>query len=296
MTTIADLGGETCLLSKHLRRGEGFMWSAYNPSIAYGKDGVLRSVLQSSNFRRTLEGQVKIMDGGDRVITETWICEIDKDFAVSNVRQLDWRGVSKEEFGHPEIRNGLQNTQMYQNATGWWNFKGVLQEDDVPIARTAVLGIVPDQSRILGLEVLPAREEQTEERFWMPVHLANSTFDFLCNPYTTYSSIDKVYSKVQPQVEIPSIHGGSQLIPYSDKLIGVMRETLSENEYNHYLVLVDFEGHITKVSSPFQFFGGLEYCLGVADIGDNLLFSFGRNEEEAWIAALPKNVVNALVS
>jgi hypothetical protein len=296
MIKIADLGGETCLLSKHLRQGENFVWSAYNPCVALDMSGKLYVSIQSSNFRRTLEGQVKVMDGGDTLLYETWIGELTPSFSLINLRQLDWRGVSKEEFGHPEIRNGLQNTRMYQSHIGWWSFASTLQENEVPVARNVVLGLVPDQSRILGLEVSPERDKNTEERDWMPVHRVDTSFDFLCDPYTVYRSIDKTFAKVQPQVDIPRLRGGSQLISYGENLIGVMREMVNDKEYNHYITVVNHAGEITKISKPFQFFGGIEFCLGIADIGDNFLFSFGKNEEEAWIAALPKNVVNALVS
>ena len=66
--------------------------------------------------------------------------------------------------------------------------------------------------------------------------------------------------------------------------------------YRHRLVLWDQELNVVGLSKPFSFLDGrIEFCVGAAKLGDDLLLSFGFQDNAAFVLRVPKLVVEDLI-
>ena len=66
--------------------------------------------------------------------------------------------------------------------------------------------------------------------------------------------------------------------------------------YRHRLVLWDTEFNMVGTSKPFSFLdGNIEFCVGMAKQGEDLLVSFGFQDNAAFVLRVPKAVVEDLI-
>lgn len=99
--------------------------------------------------------------------------------------------------------------------------------------------------------------------------------------------------------------GGSQLVPWGDGYISISHEV---NLYNNYLGQKDgvYRHRLCVWSSdldligispePLTFLdGNIEFCTGAAVYGDDLLITFGFQDNAAYILQMPGSVVNELI-
>ena len=66
--------------------------------------------------------------------------------------------------------------------------------------------------------------------------------------------------------------------------------------YRHRLVLFDEQFNFAGLSNPFSFLDArVEFCVGAAKYGDDLLLSFGFQDNAAFVLCVPKSVVEDLI-
>ena len=66
--------------------------------------------------------------------------------------------------------------------------------------------------------------------------------------------------------------------------------------YRHRLILWDGELNIIGLSQPFSFLDAqVEFCVGAAKLGEDLLLSFGFQDNAAFVLRVPKVVVEDLI-
>ena len=66
--------------------------------------------------------------------------------------------------------------------------------------------------------------------------------------------------------------------------------------YRHRLLLWDTEFNFIGLSKAFSFLDGrIEFCVGAARHGENLLLSFGFQDNAAFVLQVPKLVVEDLI-
>lgn len=96
------------------------------------------------------------------------------------------------------------------------------------------------------------------------------------------------------------LRGGSQIVPIGDKYLAVVHESLLFNSaagkkdvlYRHRFVVWDRNFRLLEVSRHFSFMGGnIEFCCGMAELEDNLLISFGFQDNAAFLASVPKPIL-----
>ena len=74
-------------------------------------------------------------------------------------------------------------------------------------------------------------------------------------------------------------------------------EVAGARRYTHRLVWLDAAFRIARVSDPFFFLHqGIEFCAGLARIGEDLVFSFGVADQRACVARIPESSVLAWLS
>jgi hypothetical protein len=103
---------------------------------------------------------------------------------------------------------------------------------------------------------------------------------------------------------LPDFRGGSQVIPYGDYYFAVVhgvnltKTYLGEKDgsYHHRFVIWDRNWNIVKFSDIFNFMkADIEFCCGACFIGDDLLISFGFQDNAAFIVKLPKTLLNQIL-
>lgn len=103
---------------------------------------------------------------------------------------------------------------------------------------------------------------------------------------------------------VPDFRGGSQVLPYGDYYIALTHEVdLTKYEtgqkdavYVHRFVVWDREFNLVKYTDPFNFLrADIEFCCGAAFYKDDLLISFGFQDNAAYILKMPKTELDKLL-
>lgn len=98
----------------------------------------------------------------------------------------------------------------------------------------------------------------------------------------------------------PDFRGGSQVIPYGDYYLAIIHEVdLFKSEtgqkdatYKHRFLVWDKNWSIVKFSDAFSFMNAdIEFCCGAAFFQDDLLISFGYQDNCAFILKMPKTIL-----
>jgi len=100
--------------------------------------------------------------------------------------------------------------------------------------------------------------------------------------------------------------GGSQVIPWGEHYISVTHEVdlfknyLGQKDgiYHHRIAVYDKDLRLIGISpEPFKFLDGrIEFCVGAAQYGDDLLVSFGFQDNAAFVLQVPGQLVNEMVA
>jgi FkbM family methyltransferase len=97
--------------------------------------------------------------------------------------------------------------------------------------------------------------------------------------------------------EHQDMRGSSQVIPYKGKRICIIHEVdlfknklgQKDGKYTHRFVIWDMDWNIEHVSEPFSFMGGeVEFCCGLTEFKDDLLVTFGFQDNAAYILRMPQ--------
>lgn len=98
--------------------------------------------------------------------------------------------------------------------------------------------------------------------------------------------------------------GSSQLIRWGNMYIAITHEVnlfknyLGQKDaiYRHRLLIWDNEFNLAGMSKPFSFLDArIEFCVGAAKLGEDLLLSFGFQDNAAFVLRVPKSVVEDLI-
>jgi len=147
------------------------------------------------------------------------------------------------------------------------------------------------------------------EKNWMPAPEDDDSglrFVYRCEP-TVILRFDDATKNVMPEVShagpVIARHfsGGSQAIPVDGGRLALVHEAIDFADggrvYTHRWIWFDSAWRLARLSSPFVFHDrGIEYAVGVARRGDDLVVSYGIWDREAWLATLPLEEVLPLLA
>lgn len=97
--------------------------------------------------------------------------------------------------------------------------------------------------------------------------------------------------------------GSSQVIPFKDGRMAILHECdfwYNENNrkdaiYYHRFIFWDKDWNVTKITKPFKFMDTqIEFCCGLAEKDNNLLISFGFQDNAAYVLKMPTKVLDYL--
>ena len=106
------------------------------------------------------------------------------------------------------------------------------------------------------------------------------------------------------KLEGSDLRGGSQVIPFGKYRLCITHECFfpwhpvgndKDAHYYHRFVFYDKDWNIVKVSKKFKFMDAMiEFNCGLAEDGDNLLITFGYQDNAAYILKMPKIILEKI--
>lgn len=276
--------------------------SVCNPSIISHR-GELLAVYKGVNYRLRETGY-RGWYGGFAVRfsdSQNYMAVLSDDLAVKQVSFLEDRHIRAKSYA----LNGIQDLRLFE-LDGKLCAAGVaithLPTPDGKSLQKMQRILLCELSRgaLIPTSLMPAR--QVYEKNWMPwVNEGQLHLVYAQDPYEVLKVENgKISASLNPESrpELSGQSGGSCVIPFGDRFIGVIhrkrngpihddgsgRPLLS---YTHGLVIYSRNFDVLAVSPDFTFEGErVEFCCGMAIIGESVIFSYGVWDEQAILLKL----------
>ena len=251
--------------------------------------------------------------------TTNYLCKLDKDLNISQYNKINTNKFDVEPLWD---FIGLEDARVFR-----WDNKlytcGVRRDlDDIGTGRMELCQVEYWKDGSLN-ETTRDRIEPPKaaylEKNWtpildMPYHFVkwtNPTEIVKVDPHPYQGEIQKplfAETVIQKNDHFPldgcDLRGGSQVIPYKDYHICITHECWfpehdmgngKDAHYHHRFIFWDKDWNIVKISKKFKFMDTMiEFTCGLAEHGDNLLITFGYQDNGAYILKMPKNVLDLI--
>jgi hypothetical protein len=303
-----------------LTSGTGLM----NPSIFIDDDGDILVNLRHVNYTlyhaenkqrfSSRFGPLSYLhpEKDQRLVTTNYLCRLDDKLTMTDYALVEMQTL------HEPIWEfvGLEDARIIQ-----WNGEyfliGVRRDTtDNGVGRMEYTQIDLDKTNWTVREIhrkrinAPAPDESYCEKNWMPVADRPYTFVKWTLPtefvYSSPFGQDTEQLFVRHSIVPPADQrGGSQVIKWGSMYICITHEVnlfknyLGQKDavYRHRVVIWDEQFNFAGMSKPFSFLDGLvEFAVGAAKQGDDLLISFGFQDNAAFVLRVPKTVVEDLIT
>ena len=303
-----------------LTSGTGLM----NPSIFIDDDGDILVNLRHVNYTlyhaenkqrfSSRFGPLSYLhpEKDQRLVTTNYLCRLDDELTMTDYALVEMQTL------HEPIWEfvGLEDARIVQ-----WNGEyfliGVRRDTtDNGVGRMEYTQIDLDKTNWTVREIHRKRIEAPEpnesycEKNWMPIADRPYTFVKWTLPteviYSSPFGQDTEQLFVRHSIVPPADQrGGSQIIKWGSMYICITHEVnlfknyLGQKDaiYRHRVVIWDEQFNFAGMSKPFSFLDGLvEFAVGAAKQGDDLLISFGFQDNAAFVLRVPKTVVEDLIT
>lgn len=239
--------------------------------------------------------------------TWNWYCELDSEFNIIRYHKVDtskfdtyepmWDFVGLEDARIFRWEDKLYLSGVRRDTTT--NGQGRMELSEIVVNDNGV-------KEISRVRIEPPNDPNSYcEKNWMPI---------IDKPYhyVKWTSPTEVV-KVDPQtgksetistskyLQFPrDLRGGSQVIKYKDYYIAVTHEVeflksevgRKDAIYLHRFIVWDKDFNIFAYSKEFSFMDAhVEFCIGMELIDDNFIFTFGYQDNAAYIMKCPCQVV-----
>jgi hypothetical protein len=312
-------GGEIAplIIPSELTNGTGLM----NPSVMV-KDGKIIVIVRHVNYtfyhseRKLFQhpyGPLTYIHPENDVHLRTWnwYCELSADFKINKFCRIDtskfdiyeplWDFVGLEDARLIEWDNKLFISGVRRDTTTYG--QGRMEISEIEILEDSVKEISRKRIELLN------NPDSYCEKNWMPI--LDKPFHYIkwANP-TELVKIDcnqgiSETVSTGDSIKLPrDLRGGSQVLPFKNGYIAITHEVdLFKSEvgrkdaiYYHRFVLWDKNFNIIKASPEFHFMDAdVEFCIGLAELGDDYLITFGFQDNAAYLLKCPKSFVEEFV-
>ena len=307
------------VIPNDLTSGTGLM----NPSIFIDDDGDILVNLRHVNY--TLyhaENQQRFPnrwgplsylhpEKDQRLVTENYVCRLNSDLEMTDyakVEMLDLHTPIWEFHGLEDARLVQWFKEYYlvgvrrdttPNGQGRMEFSTIeIDKDNWSVKEVA-------RTRIPA----PGKNDSYCEKNWVPVldkpyHFIKWTMPtelVVADPDETLC--EQVFVKETPAINKDQ-RGSSQVLKWGSLYISITHEVdlfknyLEQKDaiYRHRLIVWDEQFNFVGASNPFSFLDArVEFCVGAAKLGDDLLISWGFQDNAAFVLRTPKVVVEDLI-
>lgn len=235
--------------------------------------------------------------------TTNWYCELNEDLDIVRYNKID---TSKFDTYEPMWDFvGLEDARLVR-----WNSKlyitGVRRDTTTNgQGRMELSEIVVDDGGVTEVNryrIQPPKDPNSYcEKNWMPVLDNEFTFVKWSNPTEVVkvdiNSLGSTTTHNTPYVQIGSdLRGGSQVLPLGDDhYVALVHEVdLFASEvgrkdavYRHRFIVWDKNWNIVKFTKDFSIMNGhVEFAVGMCRVNDNMLITFGFQDNAAYILRL----------
>jgi predicted GH43/DUF377 family glycosyl hydrolase len=243
--------------------------------------------------------------------TINFICELSDNFKIVNNYKVD---TSKLDVDPMWDFHGLEDARLFE-----WNkhlYLCGVRRDTTPtgIGRMELSEIKIEKGTVKEVgryRISPPDNADTYcEKNWVPV--LNMPYHFL--KWTNPTEVIKVDLKTKTSetvhlsdkinTDVPDFRGGSQVFNWEGYRVAVMHQVnlfsnrlgQKDSTYMHRFVVWDKDWSIVKFSEPFSFMTGeIEFCCGAAIYKNDLLITFGFQDNAAYLLKVPGKMISSLL-
>lgn len=293
------------LLPSTETNGTGIM----NPSIFIDGDKILCNIRHVNYTLYHCEGEQLFAnrygplayinpENDIKLRTNNFLCELNKDFTIKKWNKIDTTKLDIEpvwEF------IGLEDGRVVR----WEDklfFTGVRRDTKTNGEGRMELSEIIDNKEIRRDRIEPPNDPNSYcEKNWMPVLDIPYHYVKWANP-TELVKVDRDTGTSETIHlkngfgNLQNLRGSSHIIPYKNKRICIIHEcdlwknklNQKDAKYTHRFVMWDLNWNIEWISDSFSFMDGeIEFCCGLAEYSNELLISFGFQDNAAFILRMP---------
>lgn len=316
---IINAGGKVSplIIDQLFYKGTGL----FNPSVINFNDKILVNIRhcqytiyhsEKNRFEHDYGPLVYLNPENDNTLTtKNYICELNNDLNVGKHSIIDtssldvkplWTFVGLEDIRLVQWNNKLYASGVRRDTTS--NGQGRMELSQIIYDN--------NQCREISRFRIPApgSDESYCEKNWMPitdmpyhyVKWSNPTEIVKVDPITKTSETVFMGSYVQKPWDY---RGGSQVIPFGKYRIACVHTVnLYKSEagrknatYKHCFIIWDQEWNVVKYTEPFSFMNAeIEFCAGMTEYKDQILLSFGFQDNAAYLLSIPKTLIGEIVN
>lgn len=247
--------------------------------------------------------------------TTNFYLELDESFSITRCNKIDtsqfdtyeplWEFVGLEDGRLIRWDGKLYLTGVRRDTTT--NGQGRMELSELEVSN--------DQVKEISRFRIPTPIDPNSycEKNWMPI--LDIPYHFI--KWTDPTELVRVDPKKESCVEVArkeakiperinnGIRGGSQVIPYKNHYLAITHEVdLFNSEvgrkdavYRHRFILWDKDWNIVKYSKSFSIMDGhVEFCVGITEYNDDLLITFGFQDNAAYLLKFSQETLEEFVN
>lgn len=303
-----------------LTSGTGLM----NPSVFIDDDGdilvnlrhVNYTLYHSENEQRfpSRWGPLSYLhpERDQRLVTTNYLCRLDSNLSMTNYTKVDtsnldvtpiWEFVGEEDCRLVQWDGQYFLVGVRRDTTTTGVGRMEYSHIDIDKKKWKV-----KETKRVRIPAPPPNDSYCEKN-WVPV--LDKPYHFIKWSMPTelvWANPDKPECKqvfLKETIAAPSDQrGSSQLIRWGNVYISITHEVnlfknyLGQKDaiYRHRLLVWDDQLNLLGLSKPFSFLDGMvEFCVGIAEFKDDLLITFGFQDNAAFVLRTPQKVVEDLI-
>lgn len=269
-----------------------------NPSVAV-VDGKLKGIVRTVSYRILPDGSYDY-NGLKSIRTTNFLVDFDATFLPTNIveikRPTDFPApMTTEVLDVEDLRLIPRNGELWANGC-------VLERNPHFWREQFIMKLDPVTGEATHAEhVEPKFEPKQHQKNWMPILDPAKPTRWMYKPGVVMDEQGNLVSSIPPTIAADTLSGGGQLIPCDGGWLGIVHEaspdpTNGKRYYRHRWVWYNHEFELQKVSRAFVFFDRqIEFAAGLAQMGEQIVVSFGVLDREAWIATIDAIEVREMI-
>jgi len=293
----------------------------FNPSIFLDTDGKVITNIRHCQYTLYHSEKLKyehsygplvyLHPEDDITLTTTnYLTILDDDFKVAKALTVDtseldvkpiWTFIGLEDARVVRWDNKLYYTGVRRDTTK--NGQGRMELSEIELT--------PKSAKEISRVRIPTPRDKDSycEKNWMPIIDQDYRYVKWSNPteVVEYDPINHVTNQVhvgEYTNKSCDFRGGSQVIPFGNHYIAISHtcfmhpsEAKRKNAtYRHSIIVWDKNWNIVKYSKLFSFMDNLvEFCCGMTVVNDDVLISFGIQDNAAYVVKLPIEAFNKYI-
>lgn len=243
--------------------------------------------------------------------TFNYYLELDNDLNITRYNQIDTSKYPDQELWDFV---GLEDARIFR-----WDGKlyvsGVRRDlDPTGVGRMELCEIEVREDSVVEVDrfrIPPPNDPKSYcEKNWMPILDMPYHYVKWSNP----TEVVKVDSETQTSttihlgqpISLPrDLRGGSQVVPIGDYYFACTHEVdlfkskvgRKDGKYYHRFIVWDKDWNIAFHSKEFNFMSGdVEFCIGMAKQDEDILMTFGFQDNAAYVLRVPERVIEAFIN